>query len=276
MAAVMLLSCSKQLNEQVTDNSKPEDSTTVVFVFIPSPTMEPFSAPTRTVTISDVSTRLDVWISDGETTTAIHQTSTDDHFGSFVLTLDKTKTYTLYAVGHKADGQATLADGIVSWPDDKIKDILWYTTTFSAVTTSQLPCQMSRIAAMFRIETTDAIPASAKKMRITQAGVYDRWNVSTGATHQIDRISTITIGSTNNDGTAAFSVYSIVSDEETTHTVTIDALDADDNVIQTKIFTDVPLRNGYKTTYRGAVFTDSDVSVSFTVPDWQSYDVVNF
>lgn len=233
-------------------------------------------SPMTRATLSSVSTRLDVWVTDGETTEEVHQTASDVGFGSVSLTLNKTKTYTLYAVGHKGDGAATLTDGVVSWPDDKVKDTFWYTTTFSPATTTTINAEMQRIVAMLRIETTDAVPTEAKKMRITQAGVYDRWNVTTGATHQLNRISTIAISSTASDGTVALSVYSIVSDTETLHTVTVEALDDSDEVIQSHTFANVPLRNGYKSVYRGTFFTSEGVSMTFTADEWNDYDVVNF
>lgn len=233
-------------------------------------------SPMTRTSLSSVSTRLDVWITDGETTEEVHQTASDVGFGSVSLTLNKTKTYTLYAVGHKGDGAATLTDGVVSWPDDKVKDTFWYTTTFSPATTTTINAEMQRIVAMLRIETMDAVPTEAKKMRITQADVYDRWHVSTGATHRLDRISTINITSTASDGTVALSVYSIVLDTETLHTVTVEALDASDEVIQSHTFANVPLRNGYKSVYRGTFFTSEGVSMTFTADDWNDYDVVNF
>ena len=225
----------------------------------------------QAMTRADVSTaasRLDMWLTDGTTTTEIHQASSDADFGTASVTLNKTKTYTLYAVAHKGDAAATLEDGIISFPEDKVKDTFWYTTSFSPATTTTIACEMSRIVAMLRIETTDAVPAEAKKMRITQGSVYDRWSVTDGAMHQLDRISTINISSTNNDGTAAFSVYSIAGDPDALHTVTVEALDADDQPIQTHTFSSVPLRANHKTIFRGAFFTDEALSMSFTVGDW--------
>lgn len=230
--------------------------------------------PMTRAAVSDVSTRLDVWIVEGENVKEVHQTSSDVGFGTVTTTLDKTKTYTLYAVSHKCDAAATLSDGVVSFPDEKVKDTFWCTTTFSPATTTSVSCEMNRIVAMFRIETIDQVPDEVKKMRITQKDVFDRWSVSTGATHQLDRVSTINITSTAQDGTIALSVYSIVTDSQTSHDVIVEALDADDNIIQTQTLADVPLRNGFKTVCRGTFFTSTNMSMSFTAAsDWYEYNV---
>ena len=230
-------------------------------------------AMTRTaVSIADVVNHLDVWIYEsGSEVAAIHQTTNSADFGSITVTLDKTKTYTLYAIGHKADG-ASLADGVISFTDDKVSHSMFYTTTFSPATTTSLSCLMNRIVADFRLEITDDIPTSAVKFRFTVSGVYDRWSVNTGATHGIDRVSNI-----NYNGTSSiFNIYAITTDAQTLHTVTVEALDENDAVIQSRVFENVPLRNGYKTNYRGTFFIDTPMSMSFTVNDWNEYDVVNF
>ena len=227
---------------------------------------------TRAATsISAIVTHLDVWITDGTTTTDLHQTTSDANFGTITATLDRTKTYTLYAVGHKADG-ATLSDGVISFTDDKVTHSMFYTTTFSPATTTSLSCLMTRIVADFRLEITDDIPTSAVKFRFTIASVFDRWNVTTGATHGIDRVSTINYGGTS----SIFNIYAITTDAQTLHTVTVEALDENDQEVQTRTFADVPLRNGYKTNYRGTFFIDSQFTSSFTVNDWNEYETVDF
>ena len=224
------------------------------------------------VSIVDVVTHLDVWIYEsGTEVTSIHQTTADATFGTVTTTLDKTKTYTLYAIGHKADG-ATLSDGVISFTDDKVTHSMFYSTTFSPATTTSLSCLMTRIVADFRLEITDDIPAECKSFRFTVAGIFDRWNVSTGGTHQLDRVSTISYGGTS----SVFNVYAIVTDAQTTHDILVEALDVNSDVIQTRTFAAVPLRNGYKTTYRGTFFIDTPTSASFTINDWNEYDTVDF
>ena len=227
---------------------------------------------TRAATsIASVVNHLDVWITDGTTTTDLHQTSTDAGFGTVSMTLDKTKTYTLYAMGHKADG-ATLTDGVISFTDDKVTHSMYYTTTFSPATTTSLSCLMQRIVADFRLEITDDIPTECKSLRFTISDVFDRWNVTTGGTHSLNRVSTISYGGTS----AIFNVYAIVTDAQTTHDILVEALDANGDVLQSRTFAAVPLRNGYKTNYKGTFFINTPMSMNFIVDDWNEYDEVTF
>ena len=269
LAAMVLTACSNEQEECVFNSSTAENQTEVTLSFSPYE----MGAMTRAATsVATVVTRLDVWLYEsGSEVAAIHQSSSDEGFGTITATLDKTKTYTLYAVGHKAEG-ATLSDGVISFTDDKVTHAMYYSTTFSPATTTSLSCLMNRIVADFRLEITDDIPTSAVKFRFTVNGVFDRWNVSTGATHGIDRVSTINYGGTS----SIFNVYAIVTDASTTHDILVEALDENDQEVQTRTFADVPLRNGYKTNYRGTFFIDSSVSASFTVDDWNEYDIVDF
>lgn len=270
-AVLMLAACS---SDNVEEQKSKVNLQSVTMNFSPY-TME---SMTRTVTsIAGIVTHLDIWLyENGNEVTSIHQSSGDSGFGSVAVTLDKTKTYTLYAVGHKCASDATLADGIISFPDDKVTHSMFYTTTFSPSTTTSLTCEMSRIVSHFRLETTDAVPDDCKKIRLTFSNVFDRWNVSAGATHQLDRVVLINVTSTASDGTIALNLYNIVTDVTTNHTVTVEALSESDAVIQSQTFAEVPMRNNYRTTYRGAFFTDADMSMSFFVNDWNEFDVVNF
>ena len=109
-------------------------------------------------------------------------------------------------------------------------------------------------------------------MQFTITNVFDRWNVSSGGTHNLDRTSIVTYNGTN----STFIVYAIVTDAATTHDITVTALDENDQEVQTRTFADVPLRNGYKTSYRGTFFIDTPMTMSFTVGDWNEYDTVDF
>ena len=273
-AIILLTACSSQDGEDFNVQSSMFNETTEVTMTFSPYDVEPM---TRTATsIAEVVTRLDVWLVEGGNVIDIHQSSSDDGFGSVNVTLNKTKTYTLYAVGHKAAGAATLADGVISFPDDKVTHSMYYTQTFSPATTTNINALMQRIVAHFQFNTTDAVPAEVTKMQITIASVFDRWNTASGGTHQLDRVSTFQNFSTKNDGTVTFNIYAIVTDAQTTHNITVEAYDSNDQQIQSRTFTDVPLRNGYRTTYTGVYFIDTPTAAAFTVGDWNAYDVVEF
>ena len=276
-AACVMASCAKDASSETEANvfsgSPADNQTAVVLTFSPYE-QTAMQAPGRraATSIASIVTHLDVWLYEsGTEVAAVHQTSADAGFGTVAITLDKTKTYTLYAVAHKADG-ATLTDGVISFTDDKVTHAMFYSTTFTPNTTTELSCTMSRIVADFRLEITDDIPSTCKSFRFTVNGIFDRWNVTTGGTHQLDRVSTISYGGTS----SIFNVYAIVTDASTTHDITVEALDANSDVLQTRTFLAVPLRNGYKTTYRGTFFIDTPATASFLVDDWNEYDAVDF
>lgn len=272
LAVALLTACSSDVDETKTKSEKSVQEVTLTF--------SPYQVDemTRAVTsIAGIVTHLDVWLYEsGREALAIHQSSDDADFGTVTATLDKTKTYTIYAVGHKAAGPATLANGIIAFPDDKTTHSMYFTTTFSPSTTTNLSCLMRRIVAQFRIETTDAVPADMKKIQITINDVFDHWSVTAGGTQLANHTHTISITSTAQDGTVALNVFAIVTDAQTLHTVTVTGLDANSGVVLSpRVFVDVPLRNGYRTTYRGSLRNES-VTGTFTVEDWQEYDVINF
>lgn len=259
--------CSNDASEVMED----EETELVTLTFSPYEQSAMARTTRATTSIASVVNHLDVWITDGTTTTDLHQTNSDAGFGSLSVTLDKTKTYTLYAIGHKADG-ATLSDGVIAFTDDKVTHSMFYSTTFSPATTTNLSCLMNRIVADFRLDITDDIPAECKSLRFTISNVFDRWNVTTGGTHSLDRVSTINYGGTS----SIFNVYAIVTDAQTTHDITVTALDENGQELQTRTFMNVPLRNGYKTSYKGTFFIDTPMTMEFMVNDWNEYDEVIF
>ena len=272
LCAIALVGCFSCSNENSVINYV-DDSETVTLNF--SQAMD--VAITRTdVAISTLVSHLDVWIIDGDNIQEVHQSSTDDGFGSVAVSLNKKKTYTIYAMAHKCTSDATLEDGVISFPDDKITHSLWYTTTFSPATTTNLSCSMSRIVAGLSVTTTDAFPESVKKMRVTVFDTTNRWNVAGYGTNAVDKVSVINISSLKPDGTASFITYIIATDVEAVYDMKIEALDAEDNIIESRDFTDIPMRNNYKTSLTGDFFVTTGTAFTLTAGEWENYDPIEF
>ena len=275
IAAFLLASCS---NEEMVNgqSSMVNDSITLTLHFT---RFEIERVPmSRATDVSEYINHLDIWLSDGKTTTDYHQTTDNDGFGALTLTLNKNTTYTMYAVAHRVNGYAQLSDGIISFPDDKITHSFFFSKTFKPTADMSSICPMNRIVAMLHFAPEEPIPTNIKQMRFTINGIYNRWNVAGYGVNMIDRTSTITISSTNADGTATFSVYAIVKDdEETLHDVLIEALDASGNVRKSRTIENVPLKNSTKTIIRGPFFEDDTQACifSFQAYDWAEGQTIN-
>ena len=233
--------------------------------------------PMTRAAISDAASRLDVWIYEGDTElTAVHQTASDVGFGSVSLSLNKTKTYTLYAMAHKATDACTLADGIISFPDDKPKESFFYTTTFSPATTTSINAEMQRITGKFTLQTTDAVPDEVDHVQFVIRNTAMRYGVDGTLSNITDRAVDFANITRKADGTCSFSFNILASDAVANFEITATAYASDNSVIETKTFDAVPIRNSYRTTYTGAFFTTSEFSMIFTCADWQDYDTVTF
>ncbi|MBP3573685.1 MAG: hypothetical protein J6J71_03655 [Prevotella sp.] len=238
-------------------------------------TFSPYDVePMMRAAVADYATRMDVWIYDGDTEVqAVHQQSTDEGFASLSLRLEKAKTYTVYACAHKAAGAATLNNGVVSWPDDKVTHSFFYSQSFSPATTTTLNCLMERIVGNFRLEIADKVPEGVARMTVDLGLSPTRWNVAGFGENAVSRVSSFTpaVGAS-----PTLSVFLLAGSEEEKRDITVTAYDGEDAVVQQRVFTDVPIRAGYRSTYRGAFFTEADEVMTFTVNDWMDYETVEF
>ena len=274
MAAMLMAGCyydREEMNE-VGD----EESVEVTLTFMPYE----MEAMTRTATsIGDYCTRLDVWISDGTTQIDAHQTSTDDDFGTLSLALNKTKTYSLIAVAHKCSDVATLADGILSFAEDKVTHSMIYVGTFSPGTSTSQSFLMNRIVGQFRLEIADVVPNEVTKFDYIIKDTYNQWDVTQGeGVNLIDRTGTINLTSRNQDGGVTLNIFVIPTDLTTTDhfDVTMTARNAQNEVVESRTFENVPIKAGYRTTYHGTFFVTSQMTMSFVADDWQSFNTVEY
>ena len=280
VAATMLTACTNEYTSytDVVENEKAK----VMISFAPE-------VMTRaTVPVSDVVNRLDVWLYEGDATAAVgqstavsesHQVKGDDCFGSLSVTLDKNRTYTLYAVGHKESAATSISGGVVSFPDTKKLQTLYCTTTFTPSTTTTLACMMKRAVGAFRIVFNDEVPEDVKKLSISTTQTPTQWSFPqlAGVTPSDNYTVEWTKWSKDKDGMLYFTVYVLGSDTETHHDFVVTAYGEDSSVLKSRTFTSVPIRNNYMITYRGSFFLDTPFSSTFTVDnEWKTYDDVEY
>ena len=161
-----------------------------------------------------------------------------------------------------------------------MKHVAYAEHTFKPDTISgPLAVDMNRIVGMFKFATTDAIPESVYTMRFCIKQSPQQFNTSmlTG-TAAADRTVEFSGFSRKNDGTAAFTLYVLPDDLTAQHAydVEVTALDAQGATIESRTFSDVPIRTNYRTSYQGTFFVSKSASFSFTIGDWNDFDPVNF
>lgn len=132
-----------------------------------------------------------------------------------------------------------------------------------------LEVTLTRISSWLTIQSTDARPASATKVRTVFAQGAKSFNPSTGLATTDDGFSQV-----NNPSKEVGSPVSVTSlpflytDEEDID-ITIEVLDAEDHILFSHTVPAVPFKRNRKTTLKGALFTADISSTSFKLEtDW--------
>jgi hypothetical protein len=135
--------------------------------------------------------------------------------------------------------------------------------TVTSATPLDLDVTLNRISSWLKIISTDGRPASAIKIKTTFAKGGKSFDPSTG-------LATVDTGfwQTNNPSTAVGATIEVnavpllYTDEESMN-ITIEVLDADENVIGTKVVNNVPFKRNRVTKLTGAVFTAGTSGAGF-------------
>ena len=148
--------------------------------------------------------------------------------------------------------------------------------TVTSSTPLDLTITLSRIIAKLHIVSTDERTASVTKIRTTYGAGGKSFNPTTG-------LATVNSGfAVTNTPSSAVTIldvgnYAFLATDEQTMDITIEALDAGENVLFTKVVPNVPLRRNRVTTLTGQVFTAGTSSATFQVDsDWLEGNEVPF
>ena len=154
------------------------------------------------------------------------------------------------------------------------------TVTVTSASALDINVTLNRISAMLTIQSTDNRPAGIAKIRTTYAKGGKSFNPTTGiATSDTGFSQTNTpsapIGSTIMVSSCPF--LSSADDVEEQINITIEVLDASDNVLFTKTVNNVPLRRNRQTTLSGAIFTAGTSGAAFKLEtSWLPGNTVEF
>lgn len=204
--------------------------------------------------------------------------STYTTFGEFGCSLPM-GSYKMVVVGHGSTSAITLnSPTSAEFTADKARETFAYTETINITTTSpvDISAALNRICSKLMLSSTDALPASVKKINVSFSGGGKAFNPTTGlATVNTGLTNNVTIGSTVGSHCEVNS-YIFLASEEQTVDVTIDVYGAEDALLFHKIVSGVPLKRNRQTTLSGKIFSAS-LGGGFTLStDWLSGNIVTF
>ena len=266
-AAAMLLSCEKEetLTAKVNEPKDSLQTKTITFTFGEIS----HKAMTRG-TLADASIT-DLWLFDymGEDLKqTIHQSSTDDGFGSVAVTAE-TGDHSFCFIASRGTG-ATVSDGAITW--EKPSDTFWAKSmlTITPTTATSQSVELQRVATKLKITITDEVPATLSKLTITADTWHSGINALTGEpTAAAARASIISVPASyiGTTGQLVASIFGICGDDYTTD-VSVTASDANSQTIASVVIDEVPMKQNTTTSYSGPLFTRQPTFTMIVADSW--------
>ena len=208
--------------------------------------------------------------------------STFTTFGEFSTSLPM-GSYTMVVIGSSAvdaSGNISLTGVDAASYSGAVKETFWatQTVTVSNTTAQELSATLDRIIATVTVLSTDGRTADAHTVRTIFHAGGKTIDPTTGlATVNTGFSADLTPSAAVGDATTSTNGLFLATDEQTMD-ITVQTLDADGNVLFSKVVKDVPLKRNRQTTLTGAMYSPAAISAgSFTVnTDWLPTNTVEF
>lgn len=200
-------------------------------------------------------------------------------FGEFTCDLP-VGSYTMVVLGYGSDYAITLTSPTAAaYTEDRVRETFSATqsVTITSAAAVELAPTLHRIVSRFQLLSTDPRPAGVSQIKLTFAAGGQSFNPTTGlATDNSGFINSIAPSSAV--GTTINTIgYLFLATDEQKIDVTIEVLDASDNVLFTKQVENVPFKRNRLTTLSGAIFTAPSATASFKFEtSWLEPEAVNF
>ena len=285
-AAFMLLAASCSNDESLDSSVNPSDELAPVTVRVSDFSVEQDSFPATRA--SSVATYSDVKF----LTLAFYKGSTEvfkqtqnrdddatyDTFGEFSTSLPM-GSYTMVVVANGGNNVPTLTSATsATYGENVVGDTFVKSQEVNITSTEavNLDATLDRIVTCIAVESSDGRTEEAKKLRITTTTGSRSFNPTTGlATANSGLMATITHPVAVGAVTRSATLFFLAADEQTAD-VTIESLDADDNVLFSKTIENVPLKRNRRTILTGAMYHASAAGTFSVNTDWLANENVNF
>lgn len=207
-------------------------------------------------------------------------TSTFATFGEFNLTLPL-GSYTMVVIARDSlagDSFTLTSPTLAAYTSEKVRETFSATQTVSITSTEaqDLSITLNRVVTNLLIESSDGRIDGVSKIRTTYDVGSKSFDPSTGLA-----VGNSGFVMTNSPSAAIgapiqISSFAFLASDEQTMDITLDVLDANDQVLFTKMVNDVPFKRNRKTLLRGPLFTAGATSTFTIETSWLDEVVINF
>lgn len=194
--------------------------------------------------------------------------TTYETFGLFSTTLP-VGSYTMVVLGYGLnDGEPAVtltSPTVATFGDYPARETFAYTQAVSITNSDavDVSATLNRIISKLQVASSDNRTSDAVKVRMTFAAGGKAFNPTTGAATSDTGFSNTVTTSSAVGATSLSNSYLFLATDEQTMNVTIETLDADDNVLFSKTVEDVPFKRNRVTKLTGKMYSDADVSGAF-------------
>lgn len=204
-----------------------------------------------------------------------------ENFGDFSLTLP-VGSYTMVVIGRdvlEGDAFSLTSATAAGYTSERVRETFCAKQSV-AITSSaavNLDVTLNRIVAQLTIQSTDGRPEGASKIRTTYSAGGKMFSPSTGLAIEDTGFSVVNTPKSAVGAAIGVKNFAFLASNEQVMDITLEVLDADDNVLITKEVKDVPLARNKKTTLSGALFTPTAVAIGVRVEeDWLPDETITF
>ena len=195
--------------------------------------------------------------------------STYDTFGDFTCTLP-IGSYTMVVIGRGAgnDDVFTLTSPTVAaYTSEKVRETFAKMQSVTIAGTAPVDLgeiTLERVVSQLGIISTDTRPANAAKIRTTFGGGSKSFSPATGLAVNDAGFATLSTPSAAVGAKIGVSNFLFLATDEENMDVTIEVLDANDEVLYTKLVENVPFKRNRLTRLTGALF-NATLTTSFNL-----------
>lgn len=260
MLCLFMPSCEK-ISSEDSPSAQGEDGVNVTFR-VSMYTLSPLGVSARRVRaeVGEVCSRISYAVFDGDNKLkAVNQVVGDDGFGTLLLTLPL-GTYRFVVIAHNGLGNATITSpDKIAFSSNKCTDTFCYYQEVSITEDVAIDVTLKRVVALVRFIVEDPIPSDVAQMKFYYIGGSSTLDAMSGyGCVNSKQTEYRDVDDEMRQGGGTFDLFTFPHTEKDTLKLTVTAMTSDNQIVQERTFTTVPVVKNSVTQYSGKFFGSSD------------------